>query len=119
MLMDPSETPGARVLARLRRRVRPARQQRFDAMNGCLTDFLDDLLNYPLLRPWRESLDHFQEHYWEQLGLRLTPESYQIVVAIIERAVNDPSCFAYGPIQPDATGVVTSQPMPASWRVSR
>jgi len=86
------------------------RQERLETMNDCLTDFLDDLLNYPLLRPWRESLDQFQEHYWQQLGLRLTPESYELVAKIIEREVNDPRCFAHGSIQLDATEVGSVRP---------
>ncbi|MBI3838646.1 MAG: hypothetical protein HY288_12030 [Planctomycetia bacterium] len=74
-------------------------------MNGYLTDFLEDLLNYPLVRPWRESLDLFQEHYWQQAGMRLMPDSYDKVAAFIEQRINDPRCHARGPIQPDATGL--------------
>jgi hypothetical protein len=84
-------------------------RQELTEMNGYLVDFLEDLLNFPLVRPWRESLDQFQEHYWQQIGLRLTPESYQIIAAYIEREISDPRCFAHGPIRPDATGMPPGQ----------
>jgi hypothetical protein len=80
------------------------RQRRLDAFTGYLVDFLNDLLNYSLVRPWRESLNLFQEHYWQQIGLQLTSESYDRVAAFIERMVNDPRCHAYGPIRPDIAG---------------
>jgi hypothetical protein len=86
------------------------RQQRLNAFTGCLVDFLNDLLNYPLVRPWRESLDLFQAHYWQQIGLQLTSESYQELAALIEREVNDPTCFAHGPIQPDIPGQPPRRP---------
>ncbi|HEV3137095.1 MAG TPA: Tox-REase-5 domain-containing protein [Pirellulales bacterium] len=86
------------------------RQQRLNAFTGHLVDFLNDLLNYPLVRPWRESLDLFQEHYWQQIGLQLTTESYDRVAAFIERMVNDPRCHAHGPIQPDIAGQPPRRP---------
>ena len=77
------------------------RQQRLHDFNRYLADFLNDLLNYPLVRPWRESLDLFQEHYWQQVGLKLTGESYDRVAAFIERCIADPRCPAHGPIRPE------------------
>jgi hypothetical protein len=76
--------------------------EQLKTFGGYLKDFLEDLLNYPLARPWRESLDLFQEHYWQQVGMRLAGESYNQCAARIEQAINDPRCPAHGPIRPES-----------------
>ena len=85
------------------------RQQRLHDFNDYLADFLDDLLSYPLVRPWRESLDLFQEHYWQQVGLKLTGESYDRVAAFIERRISDPRCPAHGPIRAENAATPSRQ----------
>jgi hypothetical protein len=85
------------------------RQQRLHDFNRYLADFLNDLLNYPLVRPWRESLDLFQEHCWQQVGLKLTGESYDRVAAFIERRIADPRCAAHGAIPPESAPAPSRQ----------
>jgi len=61
--------------------------RRIAGLGRHVQEFVNDLLNCPLVRPWRESLDLFREHYWQQVGLKLTGDSYDRVAAFIERRI--------------------------------
>jgi hypothetical protein len=65
-------------------------ERQYDQLADSLRDFLYDLLNYPLKRPWRESLAIFADH-WEERGLKLTPRTLNAIGDLIEAELGDRS----------------------------
>jgi hypothetical protein len=62
--------------------------RQFVQLGDSLQDFLWDLFNYPLERPWRQSLAIFAEH-WEDRGLRLMPVTLDAISSLIAEELGD------------------------------
>jgi hypothetical protein len=59
-------------------------RRQYDRMTDSLRDFLHDLFNYPLERPWRQTLAGFSSH-WQERGLKLSDRT----ISSLERLIAD------------------------------
>lgn len=88
-------------------------------LGASLRDFLYDLFNYPLVRPWPESLAIFAEH-WTDRGLQLTPKTLQAIWELIAEELGGGSHVfdaedlgAYAPEAAEASGIMLASARPS------